>query len=635
MGLLAVMGGALAFALSCSAQPVGIKSEGDKLVFWDADAGEVSLGPVGAAASMISKSQGRIAPGGHLSIGDMTLADMAVVTTMFTGCNNGVSHTLRATFYRTNSNTALGQTIEAQVISSRGSFDEADEPFSSFVTYYADVNSVSRTISLSMNLDFQSFAPTCNTGLQYSLVVDSPAGDFVLRDDLDPGDGDEVTIVTAAAQDFVRSELDDVQTSLQQQLATAQATQLSLQTSLSAALSRIQSLEATVQTLSAVQENITGCHEMGMVSNGFGQCIHAGTTCPSQANLLFDGEAVAGTRAIIRCNSGFYDTSSGTVCQRDGTWTTIAPQCVRCDSRCTTCTTTTTCTQCNNPAFPNLIHGMCTGNDGTQSNPLQHCSHGAAQGFPNGYYYLNSSTGRVYRAYCLNEAGLGWSDVHGGGWEIASVQQGGNNLPVSGGSLRPNNELRSTSNNTNAEAVRPVILSDRSTHAARMGYNWHERGRENGLEWVKFMAKIYNDNIAGKDVKLLKFSAGANFGWFFSTTSRGCVDLPAGQSVELLINGISVGNTSVAVIETYGSGTIGLANSAHDPCNQPVTNRITTIGVNHGFRRISDASTDNAVRHLISYQDGARGTNSARCGYCCWGCAGWREVQMWAVRKRL
>ena len=63
-------------------------------------------------------------------------------------------------------------------------------------------------------------------------------------------------------------------------------------------------------------------------------------------------------------------------------------------------------------------------------------------------------------------------------------------------------------------------------------------------------------------------------------------------------------------------------------------NYIDTISPNQvtPLTRLDAGNTDNNIRHLFTYVDNAGGDSASRCNYCCWGCAGWREVLVWAAR---
>jgi hypothetical protein len=120
------------------------------------------------------------------------------------------------------------------------------------------------------------------------------------------------------------------------------------------------------------------------------------------------------------------------------------------------------------------------------------------------------------------------------------------------------------------------------------------------------------------------------FNFLFTGVRRAnyCGQLP-GQ-VRVSVNGLYMGATDKAVYRA-GTGSIGLANRGNDNCGAAPDNYIDT-NQRTSWRRIDNGNTDNGIRHLVTYVDGASSRDSSRCNYCCWGCPGWREVIVWAVR---
>ena len=129
-----------------------------------------------------------------------------------------------------------------------------------------------------------------------------------------------------------------------------------------------------------------------------------------------------------------------------------------------------------------------------------------------------------------------------------------------------------------------------------------------------------------------------SMGWFFSNGKNNFATNPFGWGcramgfrVHMEVNNIDVGSTDRFMGDR---NSIGLANKDNDRCGQGANNYITSHAkqAQHGWHRIDGATTDNSIRHLISYSDAATGYSASRCTYCCWGCGSWSEFVMWGVR---
>lgn len=130
------------------------------------------------------------------------------------------------------------------------------------------------------------------------------------------------------------------------------------------------------------------------------------------------------------------------------------------------------------------------------------------------------------------------------------------------------------------------------------------------------MGYFFNDGKGGFKIRS---------GW----SGWSCRTLPFRVAME--INNIPIGSTNRFV----GSSTsFGLANEDNDRCGQSTSNVIRSRlwGNKHRFYRTDGYTTDNSIRHLISYNDRSASYSASRCTYCCWGCGSWHEYVMWGAR---
>ena len=415
--------------------------------------------------------------------------------------------------------------------------------------------------------------------------------------------------------------------------------------------------QAEIRSLLTLTASITACAASSQVLGANGECRHAVPTCSLPSGvpatgvgaLSFTGDAVPGTLAKHVCAAGSYDRSAGRTCQIDRTWTAGRADCQRCRASCAACTEANACTACTaGGPTPRLVHGECRGNDGlSRASPLRSCMEGKLQGFGNGVYWMigpATATGqrtgyrqRTYQIYCMNEPGLGWTDVAGGGWEILSVQTGGHGNTTQGPRHTSNRIMRGAPNDgfgtnigRNPTAMPVLGTNSYVGHSSQMSPAWGERARQAGNDWIKFSAKIQGGTVRGQDHFKLDFGNSSTFPfwWMYANANRGsCVGMPG--TLKMRINNVPVGMTDV--MHTRGSNSIGLANPT-DACGTRTAMRITSRGAAHGFSRIDHDNSENTIRHLISYTDSDRGVSASRCHYCCWGCGGWREVVVWASR---
>ena len=287
--------------------------------------------------------------------------------------------------------------VGARVTSSRSDTAEAvDEEFGNFVALFAGMVESGTAVGLRVEVDLGSLGQSCNSFVYTSSVLSVTGGfdhSFAFAG------GDEVALATIADAGAVEARVLALEQDTAALLAVERSRSAGLASELSAARSQLNAQRADLESLvadfavvSGVVDDVTECHGRGLILAEDGTCFHAVPTCdlpdmPSGTSLRFVGEAVPGTRATIRCRTGLYDTSGGATCMRNGSWTAIQPVCTNCDPRCSACTGHATCTACTD-RFPNLVHGMCTGNTGlAPTSPFQTCRDAMSSGLPSGTYW--------------------------------------------------------------------------------------------------------------------------------------------------------------------------------------------------------------------------------------------------------
>eukprot|EP00036_Acanthoecidae_sp_10tr_P018449 CAMPEP_0206305438 /NCGR_PEP_ID=MMETSP0106_2-20121207/10263_1 /ASSEMBLY_ACC=CAM_ASM_000206 /TAXON_ID=81532 /ORGANISM="Acanthoeca-like sp., Strain 10tr" /LENGTH=231 /DNA_ID=CAMNT_0053736285 /DNA_START=115 /DNA_END=808 /DNA_ORIENTATION=- len=225
--------------------------------------------------------------------------------------------------------------------------------------------------------------------------------------------------------------------------------------------------------------------------------------------------------------------------------------------------------------------------------------------FPSGFYWLRYQR-TTYRAYCFNTATRGWQTAAGGGWEIVHSQIGGHGLPNTAIS---NANLRGAPNVAASSGLDMPWIADSSrgnisTQRSLMAPAWAQRGTENGVQWMKFAVKIQGNSPRGQDNIMMQLPSNMNLQWFFSGSGL-LWQLPhdAG-TVTVSINNQTMGRTNQAVF--FSGQNVGLANRDNDQCGQSSRNYITT-NQRTSFTRIDGGTTDNSIRHLISYSDTSTG----------------------------
>lgn len=634
MGYPIMIAAALALAVRCaSAQPKVLTANG-KIVFQDVDVlTGIELGTIASTANRVASVSGQVlmtSNVGAISLGKFNESDAPEIRLAVTGCSSAQKYSLAMTMAQSSTGVSARVTASSPVTS-----DEAvDQTFATFVTAFA-VNTIDSGLGLRVDIDFTHISNGC-TSFGYTAAVSSITGGWDSSFDASAA-SNEVAIIMMATEDFVTSSM---ASAVDGAVASLQPVVDSLRNESATLRAELDTITANYEALRRVVANLTGCSARGQILAADGSCVDGTPTCdtnppnlPVGMSLVYSGEAVPGVTARIDCPVGRYDNSGGTTCLRNGTWTTIAPNCVRCDSRCLDCHDRLTCSTCDpNSNFPILRHGMCQeSHDGlSASSPFDHCSESKLLGLPSGQYYVNSTRGRVYQTFCLNEPLSGWADVYGGGWEILHTQIGGHGLPnrpISNVNLRARPNVRT--------GLTPPDLANRTTHRSLLHQAWAERTSDRNMQWIKFMAKFQGNTLRGQDTNLMTFQSTNSLGWLYAASGngrRGCHQMPG--AVELSINGLYMGSTTRAIFFPTGNGryqSIGLANRDNDRCGQSSTNYLTTNG-RTSWRRIDGGTTDNSIRHLFTYADQSTGTSSSRCTYCCWGCGGWREIVMWAAR---
>jgi len=619
--------------------------------------------PDGTQAQMITARSGTLSAGStaatQLTLGKMAALDMVrvgLVVSPHATCSGGPQAFSLSALLLSN-----GTTVAAEVSPSSGAtIDGGGISFDEYATVVATVGlDAGASIAVNLMLNLQGLTATCST-FMYNMTITSTTAPF------DPSfvttGGTPVPTVRRATLNDIQAVTDATATVVGQLAAAttritalearAAAAEAALNTSaqqlaeVRAAVRALQQLTADYGVLSDAIDNLTHCQGRGMLLAANNVCTHATPACPATGGgapagvtLAWGGggDAVPGTIARLVCPAGNFEATGGTVtCRRDGTWASprVQPVCRRCPASCTACRAAATnaaaapgvCTACVQGRV--LLDGQCfNGNGLSAQSPLLNCASAADAGLGSRAVWLNAS-GTVYRAFCLNDDNVnGWGSAQGGGWEVVHTQVGGHSLfsnPV------PNIALRQAPN------VAMVSLPDirngtgRPTQRSQMSAAWAIRAAQPGLQWMKFMAKIQVDTLRGTDSVRVDLPPNMPFAWLFSRMTRTyCATMP-GQ-VEIFVNGRSMGRTNQAKFQTTS---IGFANRGYDTCGQGPANYIDT-NRRSTWRKIDDQNTDNSIRHLVTYNDRSSSpTQANRCNYCCWGCPGWREVVVWAVRPR-